>query len=499
MSKSDPPSARVEGEAEGSGDRAPRNVEDLAVGIGANKELRDDGVVLPPGATLIINNVTNIIHNQGGFLNSGRATGVVGAGAAQVDLQINPDSDENNAENLQSRGSDENVDDWFDGTPDPRDRCLAIAISFLPGASLTAILVARDRLLKRLRPKMSAAKEGGFGRSRSAILGQVNAVMEIISNEDGEPLEIARFTDAERYDGMRRYIWEERIDMREQLVQWMFEQAQSTDVRTAVAIGCGIGACAGFAFDSLFDQVVLPIAKQTSEHAALAAGEALGLSIQTVPRSKERVAKILRNWAVAATNSDERTCAVRLCASSWGVLEIDEALSILHSAETSEPIRLFKTVQRAIDLYWACASLTPKAADHLVERLACGFARWDEGDKRSIVCILPMVHLAHAIYAEIGTLKAQRPTEAPLLLRVSFQTSDAFKAVAIWLERGVRNRYTRKTVRTILDCLLDRSRALGLKDAFDQLVEAMHKAANDDDGRSRIRYYAESWNIALRT
>ncbi|WHU03101.1 hypothetical protein [Sphingomonas sp. NIBR02145] len=483
MKNSDAPAGMSASAAKHGGGGEPDNVAQLIDAIQPFLSGAERQGALPQGASIIIN-----FHNQGGIYNTGTAQGIV-LGSSDVDLTLGQRSDRKDAP---AAAQEADLDTWFDTDLEPRERCLTIAVAFLPGASFTAILDACDRLATALLPDAQRAGAGGFGKSRSAQLRRIQAIVE-----DGDAGEQVRFAEAERYDLIRRYIWEERTDIRGRLVQWMAELAREGDTRTALALGVGVGACASFAFASMFDSILMPWVRKPMEQSLLATGEALGVAVQTSPRSKEQIVRRLQEWAGAGATDEERIRAIRLCASSWGAIELDEALALLHRAESLAPHRLFEPVQRAIDFYWAWASLVPDTAARIAEQLAKGLERWDNGDRQSVVCILPMVHLAHAIHAETGYLKDEQASTAPLLLRRSFRDSGGLEAVAPWLERGVRNRHTRGFVRSVLESLLERARELGLREDFAMVATAMLNAATDEDGRARIRYFAESWKITL--
>ncbi|MBX3484703.1 hypothetical protein [Phenylobacterium sp.] len=471
--------------------RPPDSVEQLVSAI--ESLLPQDGANrgLPQGAQIVIN-----FHNQGGVWNSGVATGVV-VGSSEVDIDIGARSA---APGAAAPDASASAEGWFDAHADLAERSLAIAIAFLPGADLTAILAARDRLVERLAPKAEASNENPFGKSRSAQLRAVEARLETLPSDEGEDEEHVRFEDPNRYDQTRRYVWQELIDVRPRLVRWVTEQARVADTETALAFGLGVGSCAPFAFAPLLDAVIVPwVEQQPTETSLLAAGEALGAAVRSSPRANDRIRTLLQAWTGPDSPGERTACAVRLCGSSWGVAQLEDALAILHRAEQLDPVGMFGRVQRAIDLYWAWAALIPDTAETVMDQLAKGLRHWDEGDRRSIVCVLPMIHLANALRAEIDYLAAERPGERPLLLRTAFQQGAAFRAIAAWFERGLRNRSTRKFVGTSLDHLLERARALSAAAAFEALVEAMAAAAPDDDAKGRIRFFGERRGRALPT
>jgi hypothetical protein len=439
----------------------------------------------------------NIVDNRGRIDNqNGQMTGVA---TNSPDAELSVSACAPGAGGSPAAGTppsvDEDIEPWFEGEIDVRARCLAIAIAFLPGATLTTALQASDRLAASLLPKESKSAQGGFGKSRSALLHQVKAMVETGADEEDDGEERVRFVIEDRADRMRRYIWNERTDIRPRLIAWMLDLPRVTDAQGALTIGVGIGLSAPFASSGLFDAVILPWSKQGVEQSLLAAGEALGVAVPAAPKVKDRVARQLRDWTNAGSAVEDLIRAAHLSASSWGVAELEEALVILHRAESEDPVHLFGPVQRAVDLYWAWSSLVPKSAERIITGLTKGLERWDDGDRSAIICILPMVHLASAIQSEIGYLKAERPEEAPLMLRAAFQDLEAFRAAASWLERGCANRHTQKFVRAVLGLLLERARELGVADAFAALAAAMHDAANED-GKSRIRFFCESWKIS---
>lgn len=261
-----------------------------------------------------------------------------------------------------ARLADGNFEAWFDGLTELGDRCLALALGVLHGAtregafSFELVSEAAQSLEHRLRVEDESDRDkpsppvDPFAVRRGERLERIRAQLIKVNQNTPYgrlPVDVARFDDTDWPRRILTRVWREHPGVRTQLLDWLRELARHPVLRVRVHAATAVGLLSCLSFDYIRRTVIEPWSLSAHGPEREAAASAL-----KIPADHDDFAtpvrRMVAQWSRDDAAETRRCTAARAHGISLGVRDAGYALRSLGRLAGGQQGHISLTMLQAI-------------------------------------------------------------------------------------------------------------------------------------------------------